>query len=97
CDCAALRRPDPLLGDSAGADKDQVAADALYLACDRALDAAPNRHEADDGAHAPLLEHGEAPPTVVAPVVLTAAATVLFFLYPDVALGLARQVAGVSP
>ncbi|MGH6660366.1 MAG: monovalent cation/H+ antiporter subunit D family protein [Rhodospirillales bacterium] len=52
---------------------------------------------ADDGAHAPLLEHGEAPPTVVAPVVLTAAATVLFFLYPDVALGLARQVAGMSP
>jgi len=51
----------------------------------------------NDGAHPPLIEHGEAPPTVVASVVLTAAATVVFFLYPDIALGLARQVAGVSP
>ncbi|MBI2979153.1 MAG: monovalent cation/H+ antiporter subunit D family protein, partial [Rhodospirillales bacterium] len=47
--------------------------------------------------HAPDPDHGEAPPSVVAPLVLTAAATVLLFLYPDTVLGLARQVAGVSP
>jgi multicomponent Na+:H+ antiporter subunit D len=47
--------------------------------------------------HVSIVEHGEAPLSVVAPVVLTAVVTVLFFLYPDPALNLARQVAGVSP
>jgi len=56
-----------------------------------------SKTDAAGNAHPPDLDHGEAPPTVVAPVVLTAAMTVLFFFYPDIALDLARQVAGVSP
>jgi multicomponent Na+:H+ antiporter subunit D len=40
------------------------------------------------------IEHGEAPATMVAAIVVAAAGTVLLFLFPGFALGLAQMVVG---
>jgi multicomponent Na+:H+ antiporter subunit D len=50
-----------------------------------------------DKHHAPRVEHGEAPVFIVIALTITAAGTVALFLFPDIPLGLARQLTEGTP
>ena len=52
--------------------------------------AAPNTPRAEG-------QHGEAPPTMVGALMVTAAGTVLLFLFPDAPLALATRLVGGAP
>jgi multicomponent Na+:H+ antiporter subunit D len=70
---------------------------AAFFRKDPTAEALVANAEAIDKHHPPKVEHGEAPIFSVIALTLTAAGTVAMFLFPDVPLGLARQLVGGTP